>query len=307
MGKAKKQHWVPRFYLKHFAIPETRNSKTPQVYIFSKGDSDPKIVSIRDIAARRFLYSPENEVGIRSWATEDKLADLEQLVSRIWPALANDFLDLYENKAIRKAVSFFLATLLLRHPSQIDATKQAHAHVVNMFEQLPKDKNGNPLVTTMLVDEKEIEFDPSNFQEYKLTSPKRIHHEFVESIHQHTGSIAELFLEKRWSIIVSDDPVFITTDKPVVMENINGLPFGISTKDTFIVFPLSPTRLLVLDDKHEEPKGQYYPLTEEGPGSYNLMLWRGAQNFMISSRDTDVVCAELNKWAEKQEKCNKIG
>jgi hypothetical protein len=301
MGKAKKQHYVPRFYLKHFAIPETRTSKTPQAYIFGKGEDDPKVVSIRDIAAQRYLYSPENEERSRSWETEERLSDLESIMAPIWPALANDYLDLYENESIRKAISLFLATLLLRHPSQIDATKHAHTHVVRMFDKLPKDQNGNPLVSHIINDGKEIEFDPSEFEKYKSASKNSFHHDFVKSIHKDAIYTAVLLLEKRWSVILSDDPVFITTDKPVVIENQKCKPFGLKTKDTFVIFPLSPTRLLLMDDKHGEPRGQYYPLTDEGPGPYNLMLWRGAQNFMISARNTDLVCFEIIKWADQQE------
>ncbi len=67
---------------------------------------------------------------------------------------------------------------------------------------------------------------------------------FVEHIHNDAMLITELFLAKRWSITVSDEPVFITSDSPVVIVNDKHKPYGIKTKGTVIIFPISPTRLL---------------------------------------------------------------
>jgi len=49
MSKPKKQHWIPRFYLKEFAIDKSQNKKETQVWIFSINKGDPKIVNIKDI------------------------------------------------------------------------------------------------------------------------------------------------------------------------------------------------------------------------------------------------------------------
>lgn len=65
-GKAKKQHWVPRFYLQYFAIPETRDTDNPQSWILSKNEGDPHIVNSKDIAAQRYLYSPQDREGKRN-------------------------------------------------------------------------------------------------------------------------------------------------------------------------------------------------------------------------------------------------
>ena len=52
---------------------------------------------------------------------------------------------------------------------------------------------------------------------------------------------------------MSDEPVFITTDRPVIIANHRHECFGIKTPATFVLFPLCPTRVLMMDDRLDEP------------------------------------------------------
>ena len=296
--KPKKQHWVSQFYLRQFAIPETINTKLPKVWAFRKNSGDPNIVNVKDIAERRYLYSPLDEAGYRSWATEDKLGNLESTLSRIWPVFADGFTDIYENESFRKIMALFVATLHLRNPSQISSVEKAHKHVVDTFSSLPVDEKGNPIVEAVMYEDQIKPFDPPGFMQYTARSKTELQHDFVAYINTMAVSVAEILLEKRWSIIFSEDSQFITTDKPVVVINKNKEKFGLKTEGTIIMFPISSSRLLVLDDRYNEPKGQYYPLSPEGPGPHNLLIWREALNFMISPRHTDEVCEEMLSWAD---------
>lgn len=56
---------------------------------------------------------------------------------------------------------------------------------------------------------------------------------------------------------------------------------------------LSPTRVLMMDDRHDQPAGRYYPLADTGPGIANGLAWRNCERFMISPRHPDDVCAEI--------------
>jgi hypothetical protein len=62
MNKSINQHWVPQFYLREFATPDTRESKQPKVWIFSRhdNDGDEKLTWIRNVCAQRYLYSPKS-------------------------------------------------------------------------------------------------------------------------------------------------------------------------------------------------------------------------------------------------------
>ena len=49
MNKTKRQHWVPCFYLRHFATPETKEAGEPQVWIPSKHEGAPALTNIRKL------------------------------------------------------------------------------------------------------------------------------------------------------------------------------------------------------------------------------------------------------------------
>jgi len=61
--------------------------KYPQVWIFSKHDSDgeEQITRVRNVCAKRYLYSPRDESGLRSWEVDDELQGVESLLGPIWP------------------------------------------------------------------------------------------------------------------------------------------------------------------------------------------------------------------------------
>ena len=143
MSKPVKQHWVPQFYLKEFSTPETKDAKMKKVWAFHREEGDPFLANVEDIAAQRHLYTPACPEGNRDWKTDDKLTDLEDLISKVWPSIANDFVDL-SDKHIRMAVSLFVATLILRHPSKIEDVKKVHDMMVSTWEKAPKDAEGRP-------------------------------------------------------------------------------------------------------------------------------------------------------------------
>ena len=101
MTLPRRQHWVPRFYLRFFATPETIEGDDPQVWLLSKDEGDPVLTNVKNVAARRYLYSPKDERGDRVAELENELADYESVVSRICPQLASDFVDLDGDRSPR--------------------------------------------------------------------------------------------------------------------------------------------------------------------------------------------------------------
>jgi len=266
------------------------------------GDS-PQKVSIDNIAAKKHLYTPKQADGSRDWSMEEELSGLEGLLSRIWDKLAYEFMDL-NSDPVRKGLSMFIACLIVRNPEHLADTRETHHQMVEFLDSLPKDKNGNPRVGSIEYDGKTEPLDPSGFQEYKNASDDEVHRMFLDSI-KHTGwDIANLLLKKRWSMIFSEKPVLITSDKPVAVLNPNDKlrSFGIRTKGTVINFPVSPTRLLTLDDMHEEPPGQYYPLLPGNAGVFNVLTWQNTIRFMVSHRHPDLVCKEMLTTADRIKK-----
>ncbi len=293
------QHWVPQFYLKCFSTPETRKTKNPKAWIFSKNSEDggPSLTNIRNICAKRYLYSPISADGQRDWELESKLNGLESLLASIWPSIAEGFIDL-QNESIRKSIALFVSVMHLRHPDGLKEATELHHHLVQIIKEAPKKVDGTPEISFVQVNGESHEFDTSDFQDYYDWSGNDHHRFFVSTIHSEAKFLAKILLKKRWSVIFSDTPVFVTSDRPVEKQHQTKKTFGFGTEGTIISFPLSPTRLLIMDDKHGEPASQYYPLkNNDDAGPFNLLIWRNGSRFMISPRNIDEVLAEIDQWA----------
>ncbi|WP_345986342.1 DUF4238 domain-containing protein [Sulfurimonas sp. HSL-1656] len=297
-----KQHWVPRFYLKEFATLDTRKKKESQVWIFSKEEGDPTKVNIKDIAAKRYLYSPKDENGERCWKMEDELASLESLMCQIWPDFANSFIDL-NNEAFRKGISLFLATMLLRHPKRLNEYDHLQKQMIDFYDSLPKDENGNPMIGSIKTKEGVFEFDSSDWGRY--SNPKDYDKQkfFVDTIKSSAIEIAEMLMKKRWSVVFSESEQFITSDNPLIISNrlIGEMGnYGLNTKGTEITFPISPTRVLIMDDMFEQPHSQYYSLQGDTASAINLKTWLNVHQFMITHRNPDEVNYEMMKFLDKR-------
>lgn len=293
-SRTKHQHWVPQFYLNYFATEPSRNSSKPQVWIFSKreSDGDEKLSSVRNVCGQRYLYSPKQVDGQRSWELEEDLGKIEALLGQVWPAVAEDFVDLTE-PALRKAISLFLATTHFRHPDNLETVKRTHQALVNFYDSGPKDSDGVPLVDSIEVQGEVVPFDVTGWHDYKQEGQDGHHRFFAEFVRNDAAHMAELLLRKRWSIVFSTTDVFVTSDKPVVLSHLERNVFGYGTEGTILQFPLSPRRMLILDDLHSEPGGQYYPIAPANAGSFNYTTWFGAARFLITGRNVEEVLREV--------------
>lgn len=300
MSKSKNQHWVPQFYLREFATPDTRETKQPKVWIFSRDakDGDEKLTWIRNVCAQRYLYSPKAADGERSWQVDDDLEGVEMLLAQFWSEISTDFIDL-ANESIRKALSLFIATNYVRHPANIRTVKEIHRQLLQFYEALPKNSEGTPDISSFSFNGKEYPLDTSDWHSYRKLDENDHHHFFVKRIRADAGHLAEIILQKRWSVVFTDKPHFITSDKPVILQNFEKERFGFGTAGSIISFPLSPTRLLIMDDRYEEPPNQYYQLMPDNLGGYNLSIWRESTRFMITGRAIPDVLNEIVSWSER--------
>lgn len=153
---------------------------------------------------------------------------------------------------------------------------------------------------------KEFEFDTSGWESYKQWGEDEHHRFFSETIRAESGHLAKILLKKRWSVVFSDDKHFITSDKPVGVQHGSREFFGIGTTGTVVVFPLSPTRILMMNDQHQEPANQYYPLKRDNVGAFNYAIWHAATRFMITGRQLPEVLSEIVGWAENERPRSKL-
>lgn len=294
MNRAKNQHWVPQFYLRYYATLESRDSKRPKVWIFSKHevDGDEKLTSVRNVCGQRYLYSPLIETGGRDWSLEDLLNELEAGLGSIWPTLVEHFVAL-DDPHLRRAVALFVAVTHLRNPEVREQVEKMHATLVKIYEDAPTLADGTPDIAGIKINGQYYPVSTQGWRRYCAWGKDDHDRFFADMLRSEAMHTAQHLMEKRWSVVIADEDTFITTDNPVGLQHKVREKFGIQTKGTIVTFPLSPRRIIVLDDLHSEPANQYYPLAKGAGAAFNFMLWRNARRFLITGRPVPEVLEEM--------------
>lgn len=184
----------------------------------------------------------------------------------IWNAVCTDFPDL-SWKPLRKMLALLVATTYLRNPLQFERTKNIHRQLVDLISSdpaLPAD--------TIAINGVVQHVNPDDWPAYRDASEDDLKRAWGEDVST-AGWLPEMLLKMRWAVVFSEEPVFITSDNPVMIMH-RSLKFrGLKNPETTVSFPLSPTRILIMDNRHGEPDAQYYPLRQD-PGSLNGLIWR---------------------------------
>lgn len=242
-ARPKNQHWVPRFYLKHFASEESKETGNPQVWFIdkSKDASGSELISTKKLCGKRYLYTPESLDGDRDWSLEDYLSELESEAAAYWDSLAHGELDLSEDR-LRAKVAEFIAALHLRNKLIFDLYKSVMKNRDALFgapQPTPSEACGH-------VDEDRP--DP--------THPGRF---FVHKIRSGIPRITKSFLSYQWTLLMCADRVLISSDAPVTF--IDSLPrrSGPGASNPKAVFPVAPNAALHMaaSDKGPGTSSQY--------------------------------------------------
>lgn len=305
-----KQHWTPRLYLRPFATPESAGRVDPLVWCFANGQrttdrDDPFPVSIANVAAERFLYTPIGPDGRRDYEVDDRLTALESTVAPVWSALASDGVDLAD-APVRRILALFVATLWLRHPVMRERQRELHRQLVTYFEgmeRLPSHSGMHGIV----VGDRVVPVTDSDFEAYRDADDATIQRWFVKSIVENGRRVAELLVGKRWTVLEAEEPIFITSDAPVCLSHPDHCApretprrFGFGTPGTVITLPVSPTRLLLMTDRDTNPDGFVYPARPGLAVATNAFVWSESYRFMFSSRPTDEVLAEMVRYDDAE-------
>lgn len=278
----KRCHWVSQSYLKAFAADEAGQ----KIWRFSKNDGDPELKPIENVAVRFYLYAPMAADGTRDDPVERKLSELEQWFGEpIWKALCTSELDLTW-EPLRKMLALIVATTYVRNPVQFATWKRIHRQMVEQVSGLES------MPTRVTIGGVEHQIDASDWPDFRDAGEERMKAAWNDYI-AGAGDIAPRLLGMRMVMVAAKKPVFITSDNPVTITH-PSLEFrGIRDPETTISFPISPTRMLVLDNQHSEPDGVYYELADDNAAAQNLLVWRNAMEHMFSHRHTDEVCTEF--------------
>jgi hypothetical protein len=292
-NRPKNQHWVPRFYLRQFATPETRERDEAQIWMFSNQDrdGDERLTNIKNVCARRYLYSPVDDSGQRDWALEEQLADLEAHLASLWPVFAAELID-FGQSSIRNVVGLFVSVMHMRSPDTLYTVEDIHRRLVALYETAPKNPDRTPNVEIVDRSGTAQPLDPRGWDKYRTAGADDHQRFFVQTIRGEAVRIARRLIQKRWCTLLVEEDAFVTSDRPVSIQHQSKEVFGVGTPGSIVIFPLTPRRLLVMDDRHEQPPNQYYSLSRESVGPLNGLIWRNGR-LLLTGRPIRDVLIEL--------------
>lgn len=247
-------------------------SKRPRVRIIDKDlrDRDGLVLSAEKVCGKRYLYSPVDSNGNRDWSIDEFLDKLESDAGTYWLTLSEAFPDLSQ-PSLREPLAQFVGAMHLRNVAVFDLVKQTMVLRDRLY--------GGPNAEVMAKKGADG-LDP--------TDPSRF---FAQMLRTRVGPIAESFSRMTWSILCTSAEAFVTSDQPVTF--IQG---GIGPKPGVVsaaVFPISPRRVLYMDNRTSRGDGRYVEATSATVKGINAAMFGRCKRFIITGRSAEDVLGEI--------------
>lgn len=233
----KKQHFVPKFYLKNFS------SNKKNIWVYDKKTNNKFVSSINDIACERFFYDDEilDEIFDKTQHLEIEYSKLESETAPFFQTFLTNISsnDNYKiSSEDRKTIANYLV-------SQIDRTKEHREEVarftVEIYDKLQEIGISQAQLFQMGFDVEHID-------------KKELHLESIIAGIERRDSFAELLTDHIWMIYKNEtDQSFYTSDNPLVKyghikDNLKSNE-GYISPGIEIAFPLNPVYILILCDR----------------------------------------------------------
>lgn len=257
--KIKKQHYVPRCYLKAWEIDGKH-----QIYVYDKDKQESRINNIEDVASGRYFYDLSLRDLIRQSEIEEKIdnmgdIDIDAKIQSIEKALSigiegpyAEFLTKILGNA-RKASSWYLKNCFFLHPESKEefagllAIQYVRtAHVRNMIRDISDE-------ISQFVEK--MGASPEVQEKYKTLTKNE-----AKSIHlnmlmeeEHLSEIAFCFNRLKWGLGINRTGINLyTSDNPIcVVPHCNNGPMpmtGLTSKGVEVFITLSPDCVLIMRD-----------------------------------------------------------
>ena len=307
MNVTRKQHFVPRFYLRQFALNETEcnnDKKKCRVWVYDKAKRRSYAANILDIAQERDFYNlPPEYFPTEHFPTVDTQM-IEHQLSGIEGFLAkrtSEFLASAETEPINDEqmlfFSYFLALQLMRTKEARVFMEELGTRVVLDLSQRVLDQNfpGQNLQAEVTYTEHYWAAQQAN----TMLNP------------EYLNPAMKIFLNHIWIVGVNNtEKPFYTSDHPVVRKanfdpSIGG-GNGIGSLGVEIAFPLSPRIILTLYDRTAffnimDKEKTIISLDAENVERYNSMQVMQSGQYVFSSTNDFSLASRIGR--EKPNTC----
>ncbi|WP_193452906.1 DUF4238 domain-containing protein [Pseudomonas nitroreducens] len=247
MNKPKNQHYVPQSYQEKFAHPDSG-----KLYFCDKNDGILKPLNPRNLLSENYLYNIEYEDDEISAYTIEK-SILSPLDGRYNKAIS----DLKgENPILDKmTLAIYLGFLRRRTPTSINEIKsridEAILKGIYSFIQT------NPEAAAKAM---EVGIETDDFQKFSesLNGIEASKDPALAAFLLISSMTAEDFYESRWTVLISEGSIFISSDTPVCCAVFDE---GDGNEIEYFIIPLSSTLALQID--RESGEDSIATVTEE--------------------------------------------
>ena len=272
--KTKKQHFVPQFYLNHFA--DANN----QLFAYDKTSLRSYRTSVRDIAQERFFHDfPQIEEfqkqGVDLQIVEQALGNIENMFVPTFDNILRRIENRRFKQLFRAEHRTYLAAFLVL---QLVRTKEFRVGMLELEEKLYH------AYLKPLVEEK---FPNISFDDFKVKIEpdyQALHHDAFILNFPYQRKWAAILHNHIWQVGVNNTKQpFYVSDNPVVKWNHLSDPnnilrriSGIGSPGIEVAFPLTPKYILILCDRHvfgqlQSKDGTLVEINEDNVMYYNSL------------------------------------
>lgn len=224
MSEPKRQHVIPRCYLKQFVDPKTPPGQEPYVWIFDRESKRGKKRAPQNILTETDLYTFEVNNGKKDYALEKSLSQIESEYALVFENTISRRAPLNENEHF--AVCAFVAAMLQRTLKQKETIEGFFDRLITMTEELERSHAIPP--------RKSLELRQAKNDAHKIT--------IIQSLPYLTTVLSKMNLaflctNRRGSFITSDAPCFLFNSE-LQWQRFYGP--GLGQKHVELLMPLSP-------------------------------------------------------------------
>jgi hypothetical protein len=262
----KRHHFDPALHLRHFVGEAPKG----QVWTYDKQAGNARPATPENTAVQSHFYSVQRDDGSMDTTIEEYLAEVESDAAPIYEGLLRG--EIPGHSQLRADFAQFLALMHVRTPAmrrmagelrgrEIQIRNYAYATNPEAFDALLRriEKKGGPVYTAEQKEQLRQGFlDPTDYV-IEVSGQQTL------TVLKIADKLAPIFFDMKWSIVRSLGGFFITTDNPLVREvdpktrhPVLG-DRGFLNKTSEIIYPLSPTCMLLMSWDQAAPSVGVFP------------------------------------------------
>jgi Protein of unknown function (DUF4238) len=243
MSQPKHQHFIPRTYLRNFAI-----EKDGKFFVQAKAKNDEKpkerLLSIKDICVEKNLYTIPHAEEFDKYAIEKYYAEnVDAIYPEVYELLTNPKVTTISDEQREKIISTTLS-LYFRTPKFLNIGRRRTDKILEHVSRNFADESGNVKLQFMgynldfNIDDIEAVKQALNAKEKVLFLKNHIQewHEFIKFKYRAAISVLRIY----------EDIKLITSDNPVVMRNHDGKFYSPFDPNNIIHLPLDSKHYLTI-------------------------------------------------------------